>query len=554
MIKSIELKFGALTGAPHLMINDPSVTIFVGPNNSGKSRALIEIEQFCQEGRINTSNKILGNAKFSAGGEQFARDEANRLQAPLLPGETLASDYIPISILGNRQHLPKNQFLSALKNPNEAPHIFAQWYLRFQTLSLNGATRINLVNHQTRGNLLNPTSSFQHIFTDDIKRAHLREIVFDAFHLYFTLDASNGDQLGIRLSSEAPKHNERALTDDVLTYLKSATPIEEFSDGVKAFTGIMTSLIAGEPHIVLIDEPEAFLHPSLAFKLGKEVARAVLSAGKKLFAATHSRQFVMGAIQSGAPVNIVRLTYRENVGTARLLPNDQVTTLMRNPLLRSVGVMSGLFYENVVVTEADADRAFYQEINERLLATDPSRGIPNALFLNAQNKQTIPSIVAPLRRLGIAAASVADIDVLRDGGREWTKHLAAVSVPSSEHQPLSLSRNAIWTLLEQTGKNPKRDGGITLLQKEDREAANNLMDRLQEYGMFVVRGGEIEAWLSNLNVSRDKHVWLTSIFEKMGEIPSSPDYVNPANGDVWEFVESMRKWFVNSNRKGIPSD
>jgi hypothetical protein len=37
---------------------------------------------------------------------------------------------------------------------------------------------------------------------------------------------------------------------------------------------------------------------------------------------------------------------------------------MRNPLLRSTGVLSGLFYEFVIVTEADADRAFYQEIND----------------------------------------------------------------------------------------------------------------------------------------------------------------------------------------------
>jgi predicted ATP-dependent endonuclease of OLD family len=42
------------------------------------------------------------------------------------------------------------------------------------------------------------------------------------------------------------------------------------SDGVRAFTGIITEVIAGDPNILLIDEPEAFLHPSLAYKLGKE--------------------------------------------------------------------------------------------------------------------------------------------------------------------------------------------------------------------------------------------------------------------------------------------
>lgn len=46
---------------------------------------------------------------------------------------------------------------------------------------------------------------------------------------------------------------------------------------------------------------------------------------------------------------------------------------MQNPLLRSIGVFNALFYNAVVVTEADADRAFYQEINERLLKEKRSK-------------------------------------------------------------------------------------------------------------------------------------------------------------------------------------
>ncbi|MCC6588294.1 MAG: AAA family ATPase, partial [Bryobacterales bacterium] len=138
-----------------------------------------------------------------------------------------------------------------------------------------------------------------------------------------------------------------------------------------------SELLAGDPNILLIDEPEAFLHPSLASKLGHEVARAALSADKRVFASTHSPQFVVGCIQSGAPINIIRLTYRGGVATARVLPSDEILELMRHPLLRSTGVLSGLFYEFVVVTESDADRAFYQEVNERLLQLNPGWGIPN---------------------------------------------------------------------------------------------------------------------------------------------------------------------------------
>ena len=131
----------------------------------------------------------------------------------------------------------------------------------------------------------------------------------------------------------------------------------------------------------------------------------------------------MGCIQSGAPINIVRLTYRDNVATARLLASQELLTLMRNPLLRSTRVLDGLFYEFVVVTEADADRAFYQEVNERLLKLKPEWGIPNCLFLNAQNKQTVPTVLKPLRNLGIPAVGIVDVDVLKDGGTAWTTFL-----------------------------------------------------------------------------------------------------------------------------------
>jgi len=56
-----------------------------------------------------------------------------------------------------------------------------------------------------------------------------------------------------------------------------------------------------------------------------------------LFVATHGPQFVMGCVQSGVPVNIIRLTYQAGQGSARVLENAELIKLMRNPLLRSAG-------------------------------------------------------------------------------------------------------------------------------------------------------------------------------------------------------------------------
>jgi predicted ATPase len=51
MLKSIHLKFGSSETQAPLEFDLESVTVFVGPNNSGKSRALREIESLMLTGR-----------------------------------------------------------------------------------------------------------------------------------------------------------------------------------------------------------------------------------------------------------------------------------------------------------------------------------------------------------------------------------------------------------------------------------------------------------------------------------------------------------------------
>jgi OLD-like protein len=226
---------------------------------------------------------------------------------------------------------------------------------------------------------------------------------------------------------------------------------------------------------------------------------------------------------------------------------------MRNPLLRSTGVLSGLFYEFVVVTESDADRAFYQEINERLLQFKPEWGIPNCLFINAQNKQTIHTVIRPLRQLGIPAAAVLDVDALKDGGATWTNLLSGANVPAIAHGSLATMRSVIKQAMDNTGKDMKHDGGVAILQRADREAALNLLGQVAEYGIFVVPGGELESWLKQLGASGHGPSWLISVFEKMGENPDARDFLKPTTGDVWAFIQKMKSWLVDANRKGIPA-
>ncbi|WP_218777735.1 hypothetical protein, partial [Acetobacter persici] len=97
----------------------------------------------------------------------------------------------------------------------------------------------------------------------------------------------------------------------------------------------------------------------------------------------------------------------------------------------------------------------------------------------------------------------------------------------------------------------KKEGGINVLSGPELDAANDYFDQLESYGAFVVRNGELESWLPELDVKGHGPKWLIPMFEKMGEDPNSPSYIQPTESDVWEFVDKIAKWLKNPSRKGL---
>jgi hypothetical protein len=554
VIKAIRLKFGKAPGAAAEIINATPITIFVGPNNSGKSKVLSEIHEFCVRKSANATDVILEEIEFDNCTAQLAEERASRITLEPRPGDVLQVGDIVVGSHASRMPVRRERLIRSLQNPNAEKPFFCQAYFRFKTLTLSGPTRIALVSEDIGGDLQHPINNLGLLFGDDVKRKEVRRIIHDAFDSYLVIDPTNLGRLRFKLSPREPVNDmeERGLQEGAVQFHAASSPIEGASDGVKAFTGIITAIVAGDPLVITIDEPEAFLHPSLSFNLGKEIGRATANSEKRVLVSTHSADFVMGCIQSGAPLNIIRLTYQEGAATARILLSDAILRLMRNPLLRSTGVLNGLFYKFVIVTEADADRAFYQEINERLQRFKPEWGIPNCLFIHAQNRQTVPTIIRPLREMGIPAAGILDIDVLKEGGSVWSEFLESGLIPQIERRSLATSRAALKEKFDQSGKEMKKDGGVEILTAEDKAAANSLFDSLSTYGLFVVRRGQLESWLPMLHVQGHGPDWLISMFETMGEDPDSNSYLKPSENDVWEFIANIRRWLANPDRKGIP--
>jgi hypothetical protein len=557
---ALELTRLTFTAASNQPGTASAVTILVGPNNSGKSLALREIEAWARGS--NNERFVINEVDVSWPSSAADAIELVRpfIMAPA-PGEALPE---PGSVLlapfriqeagqQGRTWLPRSALDQQLHVGQTSDWLRSTLLLHF-VARLDGRTRFELLQQRSfQDEQIPPQHHLAALFFDEEARSRVRDIVEEAFPgRFFVIDPTAMTQFRVGMSSRPPEDpgEEAGWDKRARDFHAKIEHVETLSDGVVCFTGLIAAAMSLPHRILLIDEPEAFLHPPLARLLGANLGTLTRERGASLVAATHSAEFLMGCIESGTDTTIVRLTYEGGVAGARVLAPAGLTGLIRDPLLRSTDALSGLFHRGVVVGEADADRAFYNEINRRLVAI--GRGTADTFFTNAQNWQTIARVVGPLRQLGVPAAAILDLDTLTGRKREWEKFYNAAGLETATSRALETKRARVSGSLKALGKEVYKSTGLARLAQTDRTEAQELLQDLESYGVFVVEKGELENWLVSLGVRTKKATWIVDIFRALGSTPGAASYVAPGTGDVWAFVDRVGKWVSDPNRAGMP--
>ncbi|GEL72727.1 AAA family ATPase [Myxococcus virescens] len=654
MLKSLILGFGPTPHESSLTVPVGSAVVLVGPNNSGKSRLLQELEYFLNKGEPARSGRggMLTDVECELPrNEALLEILANRIKEELPsaifenPGVTLTPDatkravgingisrtkdllvagklvltpqpQVTRKLLGDSQHIidsfftafdfltakptdaaPKDEqttknnepenhvrnlllsgmdfikdmrksvhtlgvtaaIAEAIKNGRIHPRPYIH-LLGAMTLRLDGRQRLEHVRPKSLpATSRNDDSPFTKLLRNPSARHSLRQLVYETLGQYLVIDVTSFVHTELKLASEEPGDNElMPLLPSSIEYFSRARSIDSYSDGVKSFIGLLSTVMSNEYVVMLVDEPEAFLHPPLARRLGQKLHRLARERGAHIVAATHSADFLMGCIQTSPDVNIVRLTYQHRVPTARLLPVSELTQMMHDPLLRSTGTLSALFHEGAVVCEGDSDRAFYQEINERLLRE--TQGADGCLFMNAHSKQTIHRIIGPLRRMGVPAAAIVDLDIIGDDN-VLKDLLAAANADPATINTLGNAKGEFRKYFSQdqeagkTSKERLKAHGVSALDERRKASMVQLFFKpLAQMGIFVVPVGELEGWLKELlpGDPRAKKNWISAIFEALGSSDSAR-YVSPQDGDVWDFMREVGNWINNPKRGGMTS-
>ncbi len=169
------------------------------------------------------------------------------------------------------------------------------------------------------------------------------------------------------------------------------------------------------PFILLIEEPEAFLHPSLLGKMRN--ALESISLSNQVAFATHSPEMV--SPHKLSDVILVRKTQnlqgKQHTIRLRAEPQelDHIRDKRRIELMEYQRSSRFLFADLVAVVEGISDVLLLEAMTEAL--SKHSVDELNIAFIGAGTKYIVAELTRALRSLGLQAIGIVDLDFLWDG-------------------------------------------------------------------------------------------------------------------------------------------
>lgn len=410
-----------------VVIAPNDIVLVVGPNNAGKSAALRAIRDKLQ----NASHKspVLQNVLLHRTGTLA---DFNAWLSGWTVLQTESSPDNPIhQALGHALH--HSQAQSEWQRGDNVLGGLARWFCHL----LSADERLQICNPP--GNIAlardNPSHPIHFLLRDDKLELRLSAKFRKAFGVDLVVHRNAGSQVPVHIGDRPSLLNgEDRVSISYIERLEKLPTLHTQGDGMRSFAGVLLATSVGRESIILIDEPEAFLHPPQARLLGTTLVQD-RNRERQLFIATHSTDILRGVLDTESPdVRVIRIRRNGATNTVRLLSNERIKELWGDPLLRYSNILDGLFHEAVVVCEADADCRFYAAVLDAVLASrsdDAKR--PDLMFTHCGGKARLPIVIRALREVDVPVRAVADFDVL------------------SEEQPLKAIVEALginWSVVE----------------------------------------------------------------------------------------------------------
>jgi hypothetical protein len=399
-----------------------------------------------------------------------------------------------------------------------------------------------------------PPSHPLHYMEDDrTLLRHLSELSQEVFGYPLTLDTTSTTLL-LRVgtpSIPAPRVDESQAA--YRAEMATLPPLSQQGDGMRSFLGLLLPLVTASHPIVVVDEPEAFLHPPQAAALGRELSSFARDNKLQVILATHDRNLLAGLLDvEGVPISIVRLHRDRNQTIPYQLNPADVRDLWTDVTLRYTNVIDGLFHRLVVIAEADRDCRFYAAAVDAVHEDTPLAIPPSeVLFVPSNGKQGMARLVRALQAVHTPVVTSPDLDILNDEvvlkalirevGGTWDSIAQDYKIATDPfRQPRGLARNSdvLAAIQAVLGTNPeqtydadirnkilaqlrtnespwqslKTAGDRAFIGAQATAAAHRLLNALDAMGVVTVRVGELERFAPTVEAGKGP-AWLTAALE-----------------------------------------
>lgn len=505
-----------------------SMTVLVGPNNSGKSQTLRDLRDFAL-GSPESALTLFKSIEMT-----MPLDEDYQKHFHVRP-----SDNSPTmeNVVGIDESLIKSYSINNRAGWSEklieTGKLLSQREMlgHFLISHLHAGTRFELTAPQEAYDL--ETERAAHALQEFFRRRlevqpQLRRAFTEAFGRDIALDWTAMKRWYFKVGSAFGDLSESL--NELKQQLRSGQLLKEQGDGYQSFTGIFMAAIVFPDRPLLLDEPEAFLHPKQARVLGQLLGQLSIGRPAQIIVTTHSSAFIWGVVSENNNASILRLNRIGDTTHYTQVPASTVTALTRTPLLSSQPVLDSLFHKGVVVCEGDPDRAIYQFVAHRTLG---GKGGEDLLFIHTNGKGAADTPVELLKSAGAPVAVIVDIDILNATGPldkivkaltrteisvELEKQRAEVSkwvlqMPeeqflnkllegvnawiASTHTDARSSRKRLENTLKATTSKWEvvKQVGISYFTGDQLATVKSLIEDLARIGVFVAPCGELEQWI-----------------------------------------------------------
>ena len=549
-----------LNSGDQIDLSGGDILLVVGPNNSGKSVFLRDI---CSTAR-NAGNSV-GRVVTAVGFERIGSgDDFERLiRASGFAQAQGGSDIVNLEGWSGELHALKSLWSSYERSFLTQP-IFTLFGV--ELTSEGRLLAANPVGPPTWDQ--GPRSPTQFLYRDDGIEERFSSYFREAFGADLVVNRLAGNQITLHCGRRPKlREGENLTSARYIGEVMQLPTAHTQGDGVRAFLGIILYAFTGDKDLVVIDEPEAFLHPPQARLLGRMLVTQS-PAHRQLLMATHSTDFLLGVLSAAAGrVRLLRITREGDKNQFIELSRERLHELWRDPLLRYSKALDGLFHDAVIVCEADSDCRFYQAIADASLA---AREVPlDAMFVHCGGKHRMPVLVKALRGVGVSVRVAVDFDVLSDenplkplvdafGGdwptveRDWRVVKAAIEekLPGKNSEQIkteisaalatvttpqfprgvvtqiqrALRRSSPWSIAKEAGKAFVPPGTAT-------QTYERLIATLGRIGIHVVETGELESF--DRTVGNHGPEWVNEVIKK--DLASDPG-LQPARDFVVKLV------------------